>query len=198
MRNGQSLGGTRRTESATAVPARNTTRRNGATATSGNGTGTGADTLDRKLLLSALKGFRRGDFSVRLPDHLSGLDGRIADAFNDVIELNQRMAAEITRLRVVVGEKGQIGQRASLGDVTGAWSASIDCVNALIADLALPTSETARVIGAVAKGDLSQTMPLENAGRPLEGEFLRTAKIVNTMVEQLGAFASEVTRVARE
>jgi HAMP domain-containing protein len=96
------------------------------------------------------------------------------------------------------GTKGQIAQRASIGDVTGAWSASIDCVNALIADLALPTSETARVIGAVAKGDLSQTMPLENAGRPLEGEFLRTSKIVNTMVEQLGAFASEVTRVARE
>ena len=71
-------------------------------------------------------------------------------------------------------------------------------VNTLIGDLVHPTSETARVIGAVAKGDLSQTMALEIEGRPLEGEFLRTAKTVNTMVNQLGSFASEVTRVARE
>ncbi len=55
-----------------------------------------------------------------------------------------------------------------------------------------------RVIGAVAKGDLSQTMAIEIEGRPLAGEFLRTARTVNTMVEQLGSFASEVTRVARE
>jgi HAMP domain-containing protein/signal transduction histidine kinase/CheY-like chemotaxis protein len=68
----------------------------------------------------------------------------------------------------------------------------------LIDSLVLPVSETARVIGAVAKGDLSQTMSLEIEGRKLEGEFLRTAKTVNTMVDQLGAFASEVTRVARE
>ena len=61
-----------------------------------------------------------------------------------------------------------------------------------------PTTEVARVIGAVANGDLSQTMALEIDGRPLTGEFLRTAKTVNTMVDQLGAFASEVTRVARE
>ena len=61
-----------------------------------------------------------------------------------------------------------------------------------------PISETGRVIGAVAKGDLSQTMALEIEGRPLAGEFLRTAKTVNTMVDQLGSFASEVTRVARE
>src|SRR5208282_5859059 len=65
-------------------------------------------------------------------------------------------------------------------------------------DLVHPTSETARVLGAVAKGDLSQTMALEIEGRALAGEFLRTAKTVNTMVEQLGSFAAEVTRVARE
>src|SRR5205085_2171951 len=58
--------------------------------------------------------------------------------------------------------------------------------------------EMARVIGAVAKGDLGQTVAIEIEGRPLQGEFLRTAKTVNTMVAQLGSFASEVTRVARE
>ncbi|HSQ01323.1 MAG TPA: response regulator [Candidatus Dormibacteraeota bacterium] len=108
------------------------------------------------------------------------------------------MADELQRLREVVGIHVQIGERASIGDVTGAWAASIDSVNALITHLALPTSETARVIGAVARGDLSQTMPLDSGDRPLEGEFLRTSRIVNTMVDQLGSFASEVTRVARE
>src|SRR5205823_3456805 len=89
-------------------------------------------------------------------------------------------------------------QRGSLGDVTGFWRDSIDAVNLLIDDLVHPTTETARVIGAVAQGDLSQSMALEVDGRPLKGQFFRTAKTVNKMVDQLGLFASEVTRVARE
>src|SRR3546814_18827254 len=80
----------------------------------------------------------------------------------------------------------------------GGWQTCIDAVNSLIGDMAYPTTEVARVIGAVAKGDLSQTMVLEIDERPLRGEFLRIGKIVNTMVGQLGSFASEVTRVARE
>src|SRR5205823_5021446 len=80
----------------------------------------------------------------------------------------------------------------------GSWQMMGTSVNALISDLVHPVSETARVIGAVAKGDLSQTMALEIEGRALAGEFYRTAKTVNTMVDQLGSFASEVTRVARE
>src|SRR5205807_8118965 len=112
--------------------------------------------------------------------------------------LNERMANELDRLGRVVGKEGKISERASLGNVSGSSAASIDSVNALVSDLVHPTSETARVIGAVAKGDLSQTMALEIDERPLAGEFLRTAKIVNRMVDQLGSFASEVTRVARE
>ena len=114
------------------------------------------------------------------------------------MELNERMARELERISGVVGKQGKITQRASLGDATGAWDKSIGVINNLIGDLVHPTSEMARVIGAVAKGDLSQTMAMEIEGRPLEGEFLRTAKTVNTMVDQLGSFASEVTRVARE
>ena len=71
-------------------------------------------------------------------------------------------------------------------------------MNSLIGDLVQPSTEVARVIGAVAKGDLSQNMSLEVDGRPLRGEFLHTARVVNTMVQQLNSFASEVTRVARE
>jgi hypothetical protein len=98
----------------------------------------------------------------------------------------------------VVGKEGKINQRLSIGDVGGSWASKVNAVNTLIDDLARPTSEKARVIGAVVTGDLSQKMELEVEGRPLEGQFLRTAKTVNTMVDQLGSFASEVTRVARE
>ena len=158
----------------------------------------GGETLDRRQLLAALAELKRGSFDVRLPDGWIGLDGKIADAFNEVVALNQRMSRELERLRRVVGQEGRIAERADIGDVGGSWGASIRFVNALIGDLVHPTSETARVIGAVAKGDLSQTMALEVNSRPLQGEFLRTAKTVNTMVNQLSSFASEVTRVARE
>ena len=104
----------------------------------------------------------------------------------------------MSRLSRVVGKEGKLGKRGSLGEVTGFWRDSIDSVNVLIDDLVHPTSETARVIGAVAQGDLSQTMALEVDSQPLQGEFLRTAKTVNKMVDQLGSFAAEVTRVARE
>jgi CheY-like chemotaxis protein/HAMP domain-containing protein/putative methionine-R-sulfoxide reductase with GAF domain len=160
--------------------------------------GTGTTTLDTTRMLEALVALQRGNFSVRLPLEWTGMAGKIADTFNDVIEQNERMAAELSRLSQAVGKEGRITERASIGDVSGSWAASVASVNMLIGDLVHPTSETARVIGAVAKGDLSQTMALEMDGRPLQGEFLRTAKTVNRMVTQLSSFASEVTRVARE
>jgi HAMP domain-containing protein/CheY-like chemotaxis protein/signal transduction histidine kinase len=163
-----------------------------------NGSRITGDRLDQKQLLAALAAFKRGDFSVRLPDDWTGLAGKIADTFNDVIGMNHRLARELDRIGQVVGKEGRISQRASIGDVGECWAEAIGSVNGLIGDLVHPTSEMARVIGAVAKGDLSKTMATEIEGRPLQGEFLRTAKTVNTMVDQLGAFASEVTRVARE
>src|SRR5437773_2744929 len=153
---------------------------------------------DTKQLLAALMAFKRGDFSARLPDDWTGVTGKIADTFNDVITTTQRMTQELERIRRVVGKEGRITQQASLGDVSNSWADAIRSVNDLIGHLVQPTSEMARVIGAVAKGDLSKTMATEIEGQPLKGEFLRTAKTVNTMVDQLGAFASEVTRVARE
>ncbi len=151
-----------------------------------------------KVLLSALTALKKGDSSARLPLEWTGLPGKLAETFNDVVELNEGMAQELARLRQAVGKQGKLKQRASLGEVKGFWKDSIGSVNALIDDLVHPTSETARVIGAVAQGDLSQTMALEVDDRPLEGEFLRTARTINKMVDQLGSFASEVTRVARE
>jgi HAMP domain-containing protein/signal transduction histidine kinase/CheY-like chemotaxis protein len=158
----------------------------------------GENQVELKQLLNALTAFKRGNFSVRLPEDWTGLAGKVADTFNDVIAINERMSGELERITRVVGKEGRINQRVSLGAVSEGWADSIGCINVLIGDLVHPTSEMARVIGAVAKGDLSKTMAREIDGRPLQGEFLRTAKTVNTMVDQLSAFASEVTRVARE
>src|SRR5262250_43751 len=157
-----------------------------------------ADEIDHIALLTALKSLTKGDFSVRLPMSWTGLAGKVADAFNDMVEMNERLASELERLSRVVGTEGKITQRATASGLTGSWEGCIASVNALIDDLVHPTLETARVIGAVAQGDLSQSMMLDSDGRPLEGEFLRTAKVVNSMVDQLSSFASEVTRVVRE
>ena len=155
-------------------------------------------TLDQRELLKALRAFRKGDFSVRMPLDLVGVEGEIAEAFNDVVEMNETFAEEFARIRDEVGKEGKINQRIKMPAATGAWADCVDSVNTLIGDVVQPTSEVARVIESVAKGDLAQTMVLEIEGRPLRGEFLRIGKVVNTMVGQLGAFASEVSRVSRE
>ncbi|MFL6856757.1 MAG: HAMP domain-containing protein, partial [Allosphingosinicella sp.] len=154
--------------------------------------------LDSRQLVSALRSLKRGDFTVRLPEDGDGTDGEIAALFNEVVGLNQEMTREFERLSQVVGKEGKITQRGRVKSATGGWETAIRSVNELIEDMVQPTAEVARVIGAVAKGDLSQSMTVEIDGRPLRGEFLRIGKIVNTMVEQLASFASEVTRVARE
>src|SRR5438309_6096271 len=154
--------------------------------------------LDRGELLKALRQFKRGDFSARMPLNLTGIDGEIAQAFNDVVELEEAKAAEIARVAELVGKEGQFNRRMTLGGATGGWADVIDNINTLVGDVMYPVHEVARVIGSVAKGDLSQTMVLEAEGRPLRGEALRLGTVVNTMVGQLNGFASEVSRVARE
>ncbi|ACC74703.1 HAMP domain-containing protein [Paraburkholderia phymatum] len=150
-----------------------------------------------KTVLGALASLQKGE-AASLPADWTGIHGKVAHVFNDVVEQNVRIAEELGRLSKVVGKEGRLKERAALPYARGFWGDSIDAVNSLIADLVHPTSEVARVIGAVAQGDLSKSMALEADGRPLQGEFFRTAKTINTMVEQLGTFAVEVTRVARE
>ncbi|TIS11584.1 MAG: chemotaxis protein, partial [Mesorhizobium sp.] len=149
--------------------------------------------FDSRQILNALKAFRNGDFSVRIENSYEGLNGEIADTFNQIVELNDQMAREFARLSRVVGKDGRIGERGHVRNAKGSWESSVRSVNDLIEDMVQPTAEVARVIGAVAKGDLSQSMMVEIDGRPLRGEFLRIGKIVNTMVEQLASFTSEVT-----
>ena len=153
---------------------------------------------EQSELLRALQAVRDGDFSVRLPGDWTGLEGKIADTFNEIVASNARMASELERVGTVVGKQGQTRQRVKFGRATGSWGDMEASVNTLIDDLLWPTTEVTRALAAVAKGDLLQTVRLDVDGRPLEGEFLRSAAIVNTMIEQLGIFTSEVTRVARE
>src|SRR3979411_2981399 len=155
------------------------------------------DSIDGRIALNVLTAVKRGDFSVRMPSTWTGTAGKVAGALNDVIESNQRLEREIRRLSKRVGKEGQV-KRAGLGDAGGVWASTLDAVNDLIEDLVRPKTEMARVISAVANGDLTQTMALEIEGRRLQGQFLETARTVNTMVNQLRSFSSEVTRVARE
>ncbi|ROZ78406.1 HAMP domain-containing protein [Ramlibacter sp. WS9] len=151
-----------------------------------------------RTFLTALTDLKKGNAAAQLPQDWTGVFGKVADAFNDVVAENLRMSHELARLSRVVGKEGKLKERAFVPNASGFWRDSAESINSLIADLVHPTSEVARVIGAVAQGDLSKSMALEADGRPLEGEFLRTAMIINKMVQQLGTFSAEVTRVARE
>jgi HAMP domain-containing protein/CheY-like chemotaxis protein/signal transduction histidine kinase len=153
---------------------------------------------DLSVILSSLQTMRDGDFSVRLPGNWIGLAGKIADTFNEIVTANQQMAKELKRVGQVVGKEGRTRERMRFDLPKAAWGEMEVSVNTLVDDLLRPTTEVTRAIAAVAKGNLTQTVQLDVDGRPLEGEFLRSATIVNTMIQQLGVFTSEVTRVARE
>ncbi|HTB63839.1 MAG TPA: HAMP domain-containing protein, partial [Opitutales bacterium] len=149
-------------------------------------------------LLTTLGAIEDGDFTARLPVNWTGSEGRVADQLNTITARMERFNASLMSLQRKVGQEGKINVRLPVGDSIGNWSEQIEAINTVVDELSQPTIEVGRVIGAVAKGDLAQSMPLELNGRPLKGEYLRTAKLVNSMVGQLGAFSVEVIRVARE
>jgi HAMP domain-containing protein/signal transduction histidine kinase/CheY-like chemotaxis protein len=149
-------------------------------------------------LEQALRAAAGGDFSVRLPARRRGAIGRVESAFNELVTRNQALESELVRIGQTIGREGRMTERARLSDPGTAYQTAIDSVNSLIDDLVRPTTELARVIVAVAEGDLSQKMALEIEGQPVKGEFARIGTTVNAMVDQLSAFADEVTRVARE
>jgi HAMP domain-containing protein/CheY-like chemotaxis protein/signal transduction histidine kinase len=163
-----------------------------------NGQRESGEQFDLQILLDALQSVRVGDFSVRLPRDQVGLAGKVADCFNEIVAANQRMAQQLEQVGQVVGREGKTRKRVKFGLSLGAWGDMEASVNTLIDDLLWPTTAVTHAIAAVARGDLLQTVQLEVDGRPLKGEFLRSANIVNTMIKQLSVFTSEVTRVARE
>src|SRR5215472_902175 len=158
----------------------------------------GMESADLPVMLQCLRSMRDGDFSVRLPGSWVGLAGKVADSFNEIAAAKQHMATELKRLGQRVGKQGRTRERALFHEKRGAWGEMEVSVNTLVEDLLRPTVEVTRAIAGVAQGDLTQTVRLDVDGRPLEGEFMVSANIVNTMIQQLRVFTAEVTRVARE
>jgi HAMP domain-containing protein/CheY-like chemotaxis protein len=152
---------------------------------------------DAEFLKILLK-VKNGNFSQRFPTDQNGIKRSICDTLNEIIDLNERMVFEFQKVGKSIGKQGKLTNRVNLDGARGSWSSCVDSVNTLISDLVHPTIEIAHVITSVAKGNLSQEMPLAIEGNPLQGEFLRIAKEVNGMVKQLNLFSMEVTRVARE
>src|SRR5262245_5048668 len=149
-----------------------------------------------KDILHTSKEVRRGNFSIRYDAKADGILGEICEVLNDILATNENLANELSRISKAVGQEGRLSQRASIGPVQGAWANCVESVNSLISDLVYPTREFSRVISSVAKGDLSQTMPLEIEDRPLQGEYIKIATTVNAMLDQLTFFSFEVSRVA--
>nr|MBA2637844.1 HAMP domain-containing protein [Solirubrobacterales bacterium] len=155
-------------------------------------------TVEAQGEVAALTAARDGDFGVRLKARRHDVVGDIQARTNELLEMNTRMARELARVASVIGREGRVGERAAMPGVYGGWADAVASVNALVDDLVRPTNEVARVIEAVADGDLDQRMALEIEGQPVKGEFARIGQVVNAMVDQLSSFGAEVTRVARE
>src|SRR5205085_702765 len=156
------------------------------------------DAADLEPLLEALAAAKRGERSVRVSGRGRGMAGRLARAFNELAQTREVTADELVRVAAVIGREGRLTERAEVRGAAGTWKEQLDSVNTMIEDLVRPTTEVARVIDAVADGDLQQRIQLKIEGRPVKGEFLRIGTTVNGMVDQLSSFADEVTRVARE
>ena len=98
-------------------------------------------------ILAAMVAFRDGNFSVRLPSHWEGIDGRIATAFNQTVSHQDQLSREMARLSRSVGREGRLKQRMSVPGASGGWAAKVDCFNTLLDDLVRPPTEISRTIG---------------------------------------------------
>src|SRR6476659_9371003 len=156
------------------------------------------DEVSVRRLLSALEDMRDGKFRRRLPETGDGVLLELARTYNEVAERNARLAAELRRVRRTAGRDGRLTERLDGAGAAGTWADCYEDASSVVDDLVRPVTEVARVIEAVAEGDLSQRIELRSGNLPLRGEFLRIGRTVNAMVDQLALFTAEVTRVARE
>src|ERR1700733_9588978 len=143
------------------------------------------DSLDLKELLRILSLDKNDKLDVRMPVTQAGINGRICEVLNDIIDMNERLVAEISSAEKIIGKKGNLSKRIELLDARGDWAGGVTSLNNLISDLTSPTLEIAGMINSVANGDLSKHIPLEISGHPLKGEFLRIAKESNQMLSKL-------------
>ncbi|OEJ57355.1 hybrid sensor histidine kinase/response regulator [Streptomyces agglomeratus] len=146
-----------------------------------------------RQLLAGLTAVRDGDFGTRLPSDSDGLLGEIATVFNGMVDQLSLFTFEVTRVAREVGTDGRLGGQAHVPGVDGTWKDLTDSVNAMAGNLTTQVRDIAQVATAVARGDLSQKITVD-----ARGEIHALKKTINTMVDELSAFADEVTRVARE
>ncbi len=155
-------------------------------------TGPPADNRLQRLL-TGLTAVRSGDFSTRLPAADDPLMDEIAAVFNGMNEQLSLVTSEVTRVAREVGSEGRLGGQAEVPALAGSWKDLTDSVNSMAGNLTGQVRDVARVATAVAKGDLGQKITVD-----VKGEMLELKNTLNTMVDELSAFADEVTRVARE
>ncbi|HEY1620906.1 MAG TPA: HAMP domain-containing protein, partial [Streptosporangiaceae bacterium] len=144
-------------------------------------------------LLTGLTAVRSGDFSTRLPPADGPLMNEIAAVFNGMNDQLALFTSEVTRVAREVGTEGRLGGQADVPGLTGTWKGLTDSVNSMAGNLTGQVRDVAQVATAVAKGDLSQKITVD-----ARGEILELKNTINTMVDELSAFADEVTRVATE
>src|SRR5690606_5447263 len=161
---------------------------------------TSSDTtnLDRRKLLAALRAYKRGDFSVRLPDDLTGVDGEICSTFNTMAHQSSALSRELETLSLEVRTEGKTALRLRKSAARGDWTVMTTSVNEVLDALAAHRQEVLRVITSIARGDLDQRVDLDGPDGTMRGDFLKSARLVNEMVVSLANFGSEVTRVAQE
>ncbi len=135
----------------------------------------------------------RGDLSKKITADVQGEILELKNTINTMVDQLNSFASEVTRVAWEVGTEGKLGGQAQVKGVAGTWKALTDNVNTMAANLTGQVIAIAEVTTAVANGDLSKKMTAD-----AKGEILELKNTINTMVDQLNAFASEVTRVARE
>ena len=134
-----------------------------------------------------------GDLSQKITVEVRGEVLELKDTINTMVEQLRVFADEVTRVAREVGTEGRLGGQASVPGVGGTWKDLTDNVNAMAGNLTVQVRNIADVTTAVARGDLSRKITVD-----VRGEILELKNTINTMVDQLNAFAGEVTRVARE
>ncbi|MGH9407103.1 MAG: response regulator [Terriglobia bacterium] len=134
-----------------------------------------------------------GDLSKKIMVDVRGEIQLLKETLNTMVEQLRSFAAEVTRVAREVGTEGRLGGQAVVPGVAGTWKDLTDNVNLLAANLTTQVRNIAEVTTAVARGDLSRKITVD-----VKGEILELKNTINTMVDQLNAFAAEVTRVARE
>jgi CheY-like chemotaxis protein/signal transduction histidine kinase/HAMP domain-containing protein len=134
-----------------------------------------------------------GDLSRKITVDVRGEILQLKETLNTTVEQLRSFAAEVTRVAREVGSEGRLGGQANVPGVAGTWKDLTDSVNAMAGNLTAQVRNIAEVTTAVARGDLSRKITVD-----VKGEILELKDTINTMVDQLNAFAAEVTRVARE